>query len=439
MTSVDRLTASDMSMLWPDDFGWPQDIGAVGVLDGAGLVDPDGRFRLELVRAAVEERLGRRFRQVVRVPRPGLGRPLWVDADRVDLEHHVRVIDAGGDLMRTVEILRRRPLDRARPLWEVWFLTGLPDGRVGCYVRAHHAIADGVAGVATLVELFGGERVAAGPACPEPPARVLLFDNLRRRWQALARTASHLARPRATLRAVRQTWPAVRDIGAGRTRMSFNRPLGPHRTLTVVCTSLVHVKEIAHAHDATVGDVVLAAIGGGLRDLLLARGEPVENLAPRAFVPVALRRERPGGNRTGAMFVPLPIGVADPARRLRLIAEETAVRRRMSHPAADALMPSAVLQRGFLRRMAHQSWANTYLANVPGPREPLRIAGAPVLALFPLVPLVGNVTLGVGALSYIDQFNLTVVADPDACPDVEVFVHGLRTTLRTCSSNMLGL
>jgi diacylglycerol O-acyltransferase len=425
---VERLSTQDMSMLWPDDLGWPQDIGAFGVLDGAG---PDGCLRIEQVRAAIGSRALSvpRFRQVVVVPRPGLGRPLWVDAERVDLEHHVRVVDADGDLLGTVERLRRRPLDRSRPLWEVWFLTGLPGGRIGCFVRAHHAIADGVAGVATLAELFGGDGAAPGPARTAPPARVLLVDNLRRRWKSLTCAASHLRHPRATMRAVRDAWPALRDVGAGHTRMSFNHPLGPHRTLAVVRESLDHVKEIAHAHDATVNDVVLAAIAAGLRELLLARGEAVEDLAPRAFVPVALRRERTGGNRTGGMFVPLPVGVADPARRLRLIAAETAARRRVSHPSAGTLMPGAVLQRVFLKLMAHQRWANTYLGNVPGPAEPLRIAGVPVLELFPLVPLIGNVTLGVGALSYAGQLNLTVVADPDACPDAGVFIQGLRTAL----------
>jgi WS/DGAT/MGAT family acyltransferase len=356
---------------------------------------------------------------------------LWVDARRVDLERHVRVVDAGGDLLPAVERIRRRPLDRSRPLWELWFLTGLPDGRVGCFVRAHHAIADGVGGVATLAGLLGGAHVTTSPVQPEPSASALLVDNLRRWWRALAGVASRVGHPWATLRAVRDGWPAVREIFGEEQapRTSVNRPLGPGRRLAVVRTRLDVIKEIAHAHDATVNDVLLAAIAGGLRDLLRARGEPVGNLVLRAFVPVAARRERPGGNRTGTMVVPLPVGEADPARRLRLIADETAVRRTLRHLSGATLFPNAVLQRAFLKAMSHQRWVNTYVANVPGPPERLRIAGAPLLELFPMVPLIGNVTLGIGALSYAGQFTITIVADADACPDIDVFTEGLRTAL----------
>nr|WP_291412915.1 wax ester/triacylglycerol synthase domain-containing protein [Actinophytocola sp.] len=131
-------------MPWPDDLGWPQDIGAIGILDGTTLFDPDGRFRIEAARKAVEERLTLvpRFRQTVNMPRLGLGWPLWVDAADVDLGHHVRAVDVPyAYVLPAAERLRRRPLDRYRPLWEIWFLTGLPDRRVGCYIRVHHAIA----------------------------------------------------------------------------------------------------------------------------------------------------------------------------------------------------------------------------------------------------------------------------------------------------------
>ena len=154
---MERLNAADSAMLWPDDFGWPQDIGAVGVLDAGALVGPDGRLRVEGVRAAIESRLHRvpRFRQVLCRPAWGLGGPLWVDAAAFDIRDHVRVepLPAPGDesqLLATVERLRSEKLDRSRPLWQIWLLPGLPNGRVGLYARVHHAIADGVAGIATL-------------------------------------------------------------------------------------------------------------------------------------------------------------------------------------------------------------------------------------------------------------------------------------------------
>src|SRR6266511_619786 len=153
---MERLTAEDQLMLWPDRL-WPQEIGALAVLDGSRLLNPDGRFRIEAVRQAIEARLHLvpRFRQRLSVPRRAFGPPLWVDAPAFDLTDHVQVarVTAPGDeaaLLHAVEDLRRRRLDRYRPLWEMWFLPGLPNKRVGMFVKMHHAIADGIAGVATI-------------------------------------------------------------------------------------------------------------------------------------------------------------------------------------------------------------------------------------------------------------------------------------------------
>jgi diacylglycerol O-acyltransferase len=149
---VERLTAEDQLMLWPDEI-WPQEIGALAILDGSSLLDPGGRFRIEAVRDVVAARLHLvpRFRQLLYIPRRGLGGPLWVDAPAFDLSDHVRVVPlpAPGDeaaLLLAAEQLRRRRLDRSRPLWQMCFLPGLPENRVGMFVKMHHAIADGIAG-----------------------------------------------------------------------------------------------------------------------------------------------------------------------------------------------------------------------------------------------------------------------------------------------------
>jgi diacylglycerol O-acyltransferase / wax synthase len=158
----------------------------------------------------------------------------------------------------------------------------------------------------------------------------------------------------------------------------------------------------------------------------------VVQVAGRPYAPVSLHREQPGparGNRDGVMVVPLPIGLSDPDERLRRIAAETAERKRRHRPPAGSLLRNRIVQRTFLRLLAHQRWANAYVANVPGPRMPLWFAGAPVVEVFPVVPLTGNVTMRIGALSYADQFNITAVADRDGCPDVEVFATGLRNAL----------
>src|SRR5919197_5297522 len=149
--TVERLTAADLTMLWEDDFGWPQDIGVIAVLDGTPLYDAAGRLRIEMVRDAIARRLHLvpRLRQVLYRPMWGLGRPLWVDVQTFDIARHVRVqpLPAGSgeeQLVRACERLHARRLDLSRPLWDLWLLPGLLAGRVGMFMKIHHAIADGV-------------------------------------------------------------------------------------------------------------------------------------------------------------------------------------------------------------------------------------------------------------------------------------------------------
>jgi hypothetical protein len=190
---VERLSAADLMSVWPEDKGWPQDIGALAILDGDRLLDADGRVRIDALREHVERRLHRvpRFRQLLCVPGFGLGWPLWVDDRSFDIAMHVGVfpVPPPGDdaaVLRACETLRRNPLPRSRPLWEMWFLPGLPDGRVGLLMRMSHAIADGIAGVATLGAFVDPEseppETAARQWTPAPaPTRMdLLVDNLHR-------------------------------------------------------------------------------------------------------------------------------------------------------------------------------------------------------------------------------------------------------------------
>jgi diacylglycerol O-acyltransferase len=445
---MERLGGLDLQVLLWDDFGWSGDIGALAILDGASLLDDDGDVRIEAVRRRIEPRLHLvpRFRQRLYRPRRGLGWPLWVDSASFDLADHVRVLPlpAPGDeaqLLLACEELARRRLDPARPLWEMWLLPGLPQGRVGLFVKLHHAIADGVAGVAAFGALLDLAADAAGPVvppwtpAPAPTAGELLQDNVRRRVQELDRALSSLAHPAGMLRRARAAWPAWREFFAEQRapRTSLNRPIGVDRRLALIGSRLDLVKQIAHAHDAKVNDVVLAAVAGGLRELLRGRGEHVEQLALRAMVPVSLHREQPGrasGNQDGSMVVPLPIGEPDHVRRLQLIAAETAARKNKAHPPmGSGIFRFAVAQRMFLRLFARQRLMNVSVTNVPGPPVPLYLAGAPLLEMFPVVSLVANFTLIVAVLSYAGQLNITAVADRDGCADVEVFAQGVRSAL----------
>lgn len=353
---MERLTAQDLMNLWPDELGWPMDIGALAILDGTGLLDPDGRFRIDDVREVVQRRLHLmpRFRQLLYTPPLGLGGPLWVDARSVDLTEHIRVwqLTAPADeaqLLLAIERLRARRLRRSRPLWEMWFLPGLPGGRVGMYMKAHHTIADGVAGVALLGALLDVDAtVFRTPAPPWSPAPIpttgeLLRDILRRRARAVRRALARVAHPIDTARRARAAWPAIRSFLQARApRTSLNRPIGAHRRLALIRCRLDEARQVAHTHDAKVNDVLLAAIAGGLRDLLRSRGEPVD-VVLRAFVPVSLHREgldAARGNQD-AVMVALPIGEPDVVHRLRWIAKATAERKSQIHAPGLNAFPTA--------------------------------------------------------------------------------------------------
>jgi WS/DGAT/MGAT family acyltransferase len=221
---------------------------------------------------------------------------------------------------------------------------------------------------------------------------------------------------------------------------SVNRRIGSDRTLAIIRSRLDVAKEIAHAHHAKVNDVLLTAVARGYRALLESRGERVDDLVLRAFVPVSLHEEQPGqeqGNIDAAMVVPLPIGEADDARLLERIAAESATRKEKARPSGGAIFRSIAVQRAFLWYTPYQRMMNAYVTDVPGPPVPLYVAGAPIRELFPLVPILGNMAIGVGALSYADQLNITVVADRQLCPDLGIYVDGVERALGALDSGLL--
>ena len=445
---LERLTASDLFLLMWDDYGWSSDIGGLAILDGTSLLDPEGRVRIEAVRARLEPRLHLvpRFRQLLYRPRLGLGWPVWVDAPSFDLAGHIRVqpVAAPGgqaQLLTACQDLARRRLDPARPPWELWLLPGLPERRMGAYLRVHHALADGTAALAVFGALLDQAPDAPAPAAPPwtpapiPAASQLLADNPRRRRAELGRGWSGLAHPGRTARRARAAWPAWREVLTEQPapRTSLNHPVGAGRRLAIIRGRLDLTKQIAHAHHATVNDVMLAAVTGGLRHLLASRGEDVAGLTQRAMVTISLHQEQPGqahGNKPGWMMVPLSLGEPDPVHRLELIAAETAARKHKDRPqAGTGIFRFAAGQRAWYRHFPRQRSVNLVVTNVPGPPVPLYLAGARLLELFPVMPVMGNLTLVVAVLSYAGQLNLTASADQDRCPDLEVFTQGVRTAL----------
>jgi diacylglycerol O-acyltransferase len=216
-------------------------------------------------------------------------------------------------------------------------------------------------------------------------------------------------------------------------RTSLNRPVGTERQIAIIRDRLDRTKQIAHLHNAKVNDVVLAAVSGGLRQLLASRGEDVQGLVQRAMVTISVHEEQPGqarGNKPGWMMVPLPLDEPDPVRRLELIAAETAARKHQARPeAGSGIFRFVACQRVWYRLFPRQRSVNLVVSNAAGPPVPLYLAGAELLELFPMMPTMGNLTLVVAALSYAGQLNFSAVADRDGCPDVDVFARGVRGAL----------
>jgi diacylglycerol O-acyltransferase / wax synthase len=447
MLRVDRLTGPDLGGFVPERFGWPAEIGLIAVLDGAPLFDGDGRLRDADVRDRIASRLSLapRLRQVVHRPGRLLGRPIWVDAPCFNIADHVRThpLPAGAgqsELLQTCEELRQRPLDRSRPLWQLWLLPGVPGNEVGLFVRVHHAIADGLAGVELLSNLFDHMPDTTPPASPwtprpQPLPRDLLLDNIRRSAAAVSRAWRRLLHPVSLVGDLGQLWPPIREYLGERSmgRTSLNAPLGAARRIAVIPSSLSTVKDACHRLGVTVNDAVLAAVAAGLRELLQSRGESVDGLVLRAMVPVTLQDPSLGplrGNLYGAMLVRLPIGEANTFRRLDRIAAQTASRKqRATRPWGVGVFGSPLMQRLTLPLAGRQHYINIHVANVRGPAEPLYLAGARLTTAFPLVPLNVNLTIGIGVLSYTNQLNIIVVADRDQCPDLATFTTGLNRSM----------
>jgi diacylglycerol O-acyltransferase / wax synthase len=434
---VDRVSALDLSNLRVEEHGFPMHVAGLGFVDAGPLCDPAGQLRLAEIRQYVEQRIkhARRLHQVL--SRPRRGRPFWVDDDRFDITCHVRTraLPAPGDeetLLATCCELNDPPLDRSRPLWEIWLLTGLVEDRVGLLIRLHHVIADGIAALALLAPLFDpvSGAQAAGATPPGNPG-----DSTRP--GALTSAARHRrARPLITAAAA-NVGPAAAYLPMwlrqfallarqGRAPMtSLNRPVGRHRRVVLHRGDLAAVKAVAHSHDGKVNDVVLAAVAGGARRLLEGRGELTPNLVLKVSVAASIRQPADagaGGNRVGIRVVDIPVGEPHPEQ---IVAETTAQRRRPPYQPNGRFV-----QRWMVGMMFHQRLVNVLVSNVPGPPAPLYFAGAAVRELFQLSVVQGNLALDVGVLSYAGQLNFDIVVDADVIPDVTAFTEGLADTLQ---------
>jgi len=456
MVVIERMTVREAGYLRLERTGIPATIGWAAVLDRS-FDDP--RETLEALRCAVGHQLGGlpRLRQRVKALRPGLGLPIWIDDPDFRIARHVHAVAlsetaAERDLEHVVEELFATPVDLSKPLWDLWLVTGLSQQRVAIVFRLHHAVADGIAAAAIATALLAPAAEVARPQSRqprlEPSAAALLVDNVRWRLSTLAAVARPARHPLRTVRRAVELAMQLRDLWSrnrGTSGTSLNRPLGRSRRLAVVDVPLSAVKAVGHQVGATVNDVLLTAVAGGLRGLLEARGEPITGPL-HASEGVSLRSadDTSASNQAGGMLVPLHADVSDPMQRLRRIAEATrALKAAHATPAVVGILDSpflpAALTSFFERRLRSQTLVQTYVANVPGPTQPLLVLGTSLRRLIPIVPLMGNVTVVVGAASYVDRLVIGVRSDAAAVPDVGAFVDGMQATLNRLGAGVKDL
>jgi diacylglycerol O-acyltransferase len=399
----ERLSPADASNVEIDA---PDQVNAflvAGVLGPGGAVAADGSVDVAAVRTRFAERMSREPRLSQRVARRG--RTLAWERVTPDLERHIRRVDAVDGLAGLESLCARlmvSPMATDRPLWELLLVPGVATDRVGIVLRIHHALADGVA-VARLVEtLLAADPDAVPvrpgrPAVPAPPSgRPRGRGRLRAFMSGIARTATMF----------RGAMHATPLLG----------PIGPDRGVAFVDAEIDPLASGARTQGATLNDALLAAVAAAIEAALRERGASVPPTVP-VSVPVALSDRGRSGNAVGVMLVRLPTGEADAARRLRRIAALTRAGKDDARARGTfELTRTRVGARLFARLARHQRMIGAFVTNVPGPRHPLAIAGAPLERVWPVTQIQGNVRLGVSALSYAGRLHVTVHCDADAVP-----------------------
>jgi diacylglycerol O-acyltransferase len=442
MRNPDRLTGLDASFLSLEEGRAHMHVGAVMVLEGE---PPSHR---DLI-AQIERRLHLvpRYRQKLASAPLLPWRPRWIDDPHFNTGYHVRhtalPAPAGREeLRRLAGRIFSQELDRSKPLWELWLVDGVGEGRWAIVSKTHHALVDGVSGVDIATVLFDLEpeppTVNAGAVWfprPEPSGASLLAEAVTEIATApfeLARdalaTVSDPERLATTAAASVGGVASMLAAGASAPTSPLNTPIGPHRRFAWVHGDLAHFKEVKSALGGTVNDVVLTVVTGTLRSYYLAHGHPTDGVSLRAMVPVSIRSEDQQGalgNRVTTMYAPLPIHAEDPLERFEIVHEAMRGLKDSGQAVGAEVLtrlagfaPPTILNQA-ARLQAHQRFFNLTVTNVPGPQFPLYMLGRRLESIFPMVPLTRNTTLGIAIMSYDGRIDFGLNGDFDLMPDLD--------------------
>ena len=430
--AIERVSSDDLMSLATDRGAVPMQVGAILILDTTGGCEPAS------IIAAVGQRLPAipRLRQRLARPGIGFGRPIWIDDPRFRIEDHVSIAQypaskgLDGLLATAADLLTTR-LASDRPLWAALVVPEFDDGRTGVVIVFHHVLADGIAGLAILGALADDSPAVPKRDFPRPvPSRAQLAHDV---------TQGHLVAlvrlPRTIVRlgqALTQLGPSLRGRASA---SSLNQQTGAGQRFAMVDSDLASVRDVAHANDATFNDVVLCAISGALRHLLVERGERIDEFV--ISVPFSSRRGAvPGslGNQSGAVPIRLPAAGAA-LDRLRAVANITTVAKRSPRGASVAVL--GPLFRGLARIglyqwfVDHQRVVHTFVTNLKGPTSALSLGRFPIVGIVPLTLAVGNVTVSFAVLSYKGRLTVTIASDLTTCPGLDLLRDSLAAELST--------
>jgi len=402
----------------------------------------DGRRpSFEELRHHIDLRLGRapRYRQKISPAPLEIDAPSWIDDPDFDISRHVRRA-ASKDLDQAVEDCMSRQLSRDHPLWEVRIAEELSDGRIAVIGKAHHCMVDGIAAV-ELASLLLDPTADAGAgaeddwrpaAAPGAAARVVAglggrtLGPLRLARGAIGLLLSPRRLPSMAAEAPGAVAAASRTLHPATPVEPLNQPLSAQRRVARVERPLDDLKRVKVAFGTKLNDVFLAASAGALRELLIERGRRPVSL--KTMVPVSVRgaEETEGlGNRISFMFVGLPCDEPDAGRRLRRIHRETADAKQAGDPGlSEATLKLAAaaprtVQRLVSRAMASPRMFNLVVSNVPGPSEPMYMAGCELKEAYPVVPLAQGHTLSIGMTTVRDRACFGLYADGRGLADVD--------------------
>jgi len=449
------LSAQDQSFLVMETPSLHMHVASTQIFELGPLATEDGGVDFARIKRFIASVLHRipRYRQRLHWV-PVVGSPVWVDDAEFALDYHVRhtaLPRPGSDaqLRQLSARVMAQPLDRTRPLWEIWVVEGLAEGRFALVSKIHHCMIDGSSGVdisQILQSRTPERRIGTAPPFvprPIPSPSELLFRSLR--WR--------LGLPLRALRGLREFRRETEDAWGelllrlrvlarlfteqyGRASASpINGTVGPHRTFGWIDMDLGELRAARKALGCTLNDLVLAIATGAFRDYLRQRGARPEDLEFRIQAPVSVRsQEEKGrlGNRVSGWVVTLPLGLDDPRAQLAAIQETTRDLKESKQAlgvemmmAAMGEMPTSVLS---LAMQAASGTINSIVTNVPGPQFPLYLQGARMLAMYPQVPLLQSLGLGIALISYDGKVCWGFNADPKLVPDLDAFLAAIRAS-----------